>query len=194
MDKEAVRRYFDLHASTWDAEMIRSDEIISKILDGARVGPGCDVLDVACGTGVLFPDYLARGIASLTAIDLSPEMVRIAGSKFADPRVCVLCGDAAQQDYDRLFDCVVVYNAFPHFPQPEALIGHLSASLKKGGTLTVAHGMSAQAINRHHEGSAKEVSIGLMDAGTLADLMGRYLHVDIILSDENMYQLTGTRL
>ena len=54
--------------------MIRSAAIIGKILDGAGVAAGKDVLDVACGTGVLFPDYLQRQVGSLTAIDISPEM------------------------------------------------------------------------------------------------------------------------
>lgn len=35
-----------------------------------------DVLDIACGTGVLFPDYLKRGEESLTAFGLSPEMTK----------------------------------------------------------------------------------------------------------------------
>lgn len=38
------------------------------------------LLDVACGTGVLFPDYLARG-ASVTGIDISPEMARHRGGE-----------------------------------------------------------------------------------------------------------------
>jgi demethylmenaquinone methyltransferase/2-methoxy-6-polyprenyl-1,4-benzoquinol methylase len=36
--------------------MIKSDVIIGKILDNVEVGAGMDILDVACGTGVMF-DY-----------------------------------------------------------------------------------------------------------------------------------------
>ena len=56
MNKQDVIDFFDRCAPTWDAEMIKSDVIIGKILDNAEVGPGMDVLDVACGTGVMF-DY-----------------------------------------------------------------------------------------------------------------------------------------
>ena len=61
--------------------MIRSDRKISIILDNACVGAGSRVLDVACGTGVLTPDYLARDVASVTAVDISPEMIRRARDK-----------------------------------------------------------------------------------------------------------------
>ena len=54
MDKQDVIEFFDRCAPTWDAEMIKSDAIIGKILDNAEVGPDMDILDVACGTGVMF--------------------------------------------------------------------------------------------------------------------------------------------
>ena len=54
MEKKDVIEFFDRCAPTWDAEMMKDDEIIGAILDNAEVGEGMDVLDVACGTGVLF--------------------------------------------------------------------------------------------------------------------------------------------
>ena len=70
MQKQDVIDFFDRCAPTWDAEMIKNDEIIGKILDNAEVGEGCDVLDVACGTGVLIPYYLQRGAVSYTHLTL----------------------------------------------------------------------------------------------------------------------------
>ena len=60
MTKQEIIVFFDHMAPQWDEDMIRSDEIINRILDGAEVTEGKFVLDVACGTGVLFPDYLKR--------------------------------------------------------------------------------------------------------------------------------------
>ena len=189
MNKTDVIAFFDRLAPGWDADMIRSDAIIGKILDNAGVTAGKDVLDVACGTGVLFPDYLARNVNSLTAIDISPEMVKIAREKF--PEVTVLCGDVESAEFDRKFDCIVIYNAFPHFPNPENLIRVLSTYLKPGGTLTVAHGMSRAAIDRHHEGSASKVSVGLMHEDALSAIFENYLTVTTKISSDTMYQVTG---
>ena len=192
MNQQDVIAFFDRLAPGWDADMIRDDGIITTILDHAGICAGMDVLDVACGTGVLFPDYLQRNVGSLTAVDISPEMVKIARSKF--PQVTVLCGDVQTVDFGRQFDAIMIYNAFPHFPEPEALIATLSNLLKPGGTLTVAHGMSRAAIDRHHEGSASKVSIGLMHEDALETLFAKHLTVTVKISNERMYQVTGKKL
>ena len=192
MNQQDIIQFFDRLAPQWDADMIRSDTIIARILDTAGVTAGKDILDVACGTGVLFPDYLARNVASVTAVDISPEMVKIAAQKFPG-QVEVVCGDVQQVNFGRQFDCIVIYNAFPHFPDPEGLIAALTAMLKPGGTLTVAHGMSRAAIDRHHEGAASKVSVGLMHEDALADLFSRHLTVTAKISDDYMYQVTGQK-
>lgn len=192
MNQQDVIAFFDRLAPGWDADMIRNDDIITTILDNAGIGAGMNVLDVACGTGVLFPDYLARNVGSLTAVDISPEMVKIARSKF--PSVAVYCGDVEAVDFGRKFDAIVVYNAFPHFPEPEKLIANLSGLLNSGGTLTVAHGMSRAAIDRHHEGTASKVSVGLMHEDALEKLFAEHLTVTVKIADDRMYQVTGKKL
>jgi len=191
IEKKEVIEFFDRLAPDWDAEMIRSDAIIHTILDNAAVSEGKDVLDVACGTGVLMPDYLKRKAASVTGIDISPKMAEIARAKYPQPEVTILCGDVETEDFGKLFDCIVIYNAFPHFPDPERLIARLSGLLRPGGTLTVAHGMSREMIDAHHHGAASHVSNGLMSADELAAIFGRYLTVTTVLSDDRMYQIVG---
>ena len=192
MNQQDVIAFFDRLAPGWDADMIRNDDIITTILDNAGIGAGMDVLDVACGTGVLFPDYLARNVGSLTAVDISPEMVKIARSKF--PSVAVYCGDVEAVSFGKKFDAIMVYNAFPHFPEPEKLIANLSGLLNFGGTLTVAHGMSRAAIDRHHEGIASKVSVGLMHEDALEKLFAKHLTVTVKISNDRMYQVTGKKL
>ena len=193
IETKEVIEFFDRLAPGWDAEMIRSDAVINTILDNAEVTEGKDVLDVACGTGVLIPDYLKRNAASVTGIDISPKMAGIARKKFKQERVTILCGDVETTAFDRQFDCIVVYNAFPHFPDPERLIRTLSDLLKPGGTLTVAHGMSREKIDAHHHGTASHVSNGLMPADDLAAIFGKHLTVTTVISDERMYQVVGKK-
>jgi demethylmenaquinone methyltransferase/2-methoxy-6-polyprenyl-1,4-benzoquinol methylase len=189
--KQDVIQFFDRMAPQWDADLIRHDDVISKILDGAGVTEGVRVLDVACGTGVLIPDYLERKVAQVTGVDIAPEMIRIAEGKFPEERVRFLCGDVEELDLKPEYDCVVVYNAFPHFPEPENLIRVLSSKLKKGGTLTVAHGASRAVIDAHHEGKASKVSRGLMHEDELETLFAKYLTVTVKISNDQMYQVSG---
>ena len=192
MEKSDVIAFFDRLASNWDADMIKSDEIIGKILDNAEVSEGMDVLDVACGTGVMIPYYLQRGAASVTGIDISPEMAKIADAKFADRKdVRIVCGDVEDYDFDRKFDRIVVYNAFPHFPNPKRLIATLADLLKEGGRLTIAHGQSREAIDGHHHGPASKVSNGLMRADALKALFDPHFEVEVMISNSRMYQVSG---
>lgn len=193
MDKKDIMQFFDRMAPQWDADMIRSDEIIGKILDGAQIGPGVDVLDVACGTGVLFPDYLARQVGSVTAVDIAPEMVKIAAAKYPRENITVLCADVEELSGEKQFDRIMVYNAFPHFPDPENLIATLSGMLRPGGTLTVAHGMSRAQIDHRHEGAASKVSRGLIHEDELAAMFQKHLTVTVKISDDRMYQVTGRK-
>lgn len=187
MDKTSVEAFFDRAASSWDREMIKDDLIIKTILDNAQVEEGDTVLDVACGTGVMIPYYLERS-ANPTGIDLSKKMVEIAKDKFKD--VEFIWGDVEELN-DRKFDRVVVYNAFPHFINPEALVKHLATLLNKDGTLTIAHGMSRERINHHHEGVASSISNGLMEASELAKIISKYLDVYVSIDDDRMYQVSG---
>lgn len=191
MNKQDIIQFFDNAAARWDAEMIKSDRIIGKILDGAGITAGQRILDVACGTGVMIPYYLERSAAQITAVDISPEMTKIARGKFPQANVEVICGDIECLTLPEKFDAVVVYNAFPHFPDPQRLIATLSGLLKPGGTLTVAHGMSRAHIDAHHQGKASKVSNGLMHEDDLAALMAQHLSVTVKISDDQMYQVTG---
>ena len=193
IDTRDVIEFFDRLAPTWDAGMVRNEPVIARILDLGGVAPGAEVLDVATGTGVLIPDYLSRGVEHVTAVDISPRMAEIARGKFAgDHRVTILCADAQEAAFG-VFDCILIYNAFPHFSDPEKLFETLSRQLRPGGRLTVAHGMSRARINDHHRGGAQHVSCGLMSAEDLAALMAPFVAVDHVLSDESMYLVSGTR-
>jgi len=194
MLKSDIIDFFNKLAPQWDADMIRNDGIINTILDNAEVKYGSTVLDVACGTGVLFPDYLKRDVKKLVGIDISPIMTDIAVGKFdGNQKVCVITGDAETVAFEDKFDCIVIYNAFPHFPDPENLIRHLTSLLALNGTLTVAHGMSRKMLDNHHSKTASKVSVGLPSESELSALFSKYLDVYTTISDDKMYQVAGRK-
>ena len=191
MEKKDIITFFDKCAPWWDADMVRNEDLIAMILDNGGIRENMPVLDVACGTGVLFPDYLKRNVASVTGIDISPEMAKIAQEKFPD--VKVICGDVETEEFPQKFDAIMVYNAFPHFPDPARLIKGLADLVKPGGKLSVAHGMSRAQLTSHHAGRASSVSIDLLHEKELAALMEPYFDVEVMISNDRMYQVAGTR-
>lgn len=191
IDKSEVISFFDRLAPEWDANMVTNDTVINTILDNAGVKNGSNVLDVACGTGVLFSYYMDRNIGSLTAVDISPKMIEIAKEKYKDTDIDIICADVETYDFGKQFDSIVVYNAFPHFKDADILISVLANKLKNGGILTVAHGMSRDKINSHHKGTASKVSNGLMTADELSKVFEKYLTVTTVISNDSMYQVAG---
>ena len=191
MNKQDIIEFFDRLAPQWDRDMIKNDQIIQTILENADIRPGQQILDVACGTGVMIPYYLQKNVASVVGIDISPEMTKIAREKFSQANVQILCGDIENTEFSQKFDRIVVYNAFPHFPDPENLIRTLANLLNPCGSVTVAHGMSRAHIDAHHKGAASKVSLGLMHENDLAALMEKYLTVTVKISNDTMYQVTA---
>ncbi len=191
MDKKNIKDFFDSIATNWDNEPICEREILNIILDNAGITDAIDVLDVGCGTGVLFPYYHERNVNSITAIDLSPQMVKIAKAKF--PFADVICGDAENTEFSAQFDTVMIYNAFPHFPNPKRLIANLAKVVKSDGKLCVAHGLSKADLDRIHKESASTVSLPLPEADALAKIFEQYFTVDTIISNDKMYQVVGTK-
>ena len=191
MRKKDVIEFFNHCAPWWDADMVRNEAVISKILDGSGIKPG-----VQCAGRSLRHRGPFPGLPGPRS-GLRHRHRHLSGDgedrpeKFPD--IEVRCGDVETEDFGRRFDAVVVYNAFPHFPDPAHLIQVLAGLLVPGGTLSVAHGMSRAALRDHHAGRAAQVSIDLLEADALAELFAPYFDVTVVLSDDKMYQVAGVR-
>lgn len=191
MNKDLVKEFFNGIADKWDSLEIKSSERVGRILDYAGVTEGLKVLDVACGTGVLIPDYLARNVGEICGVDISFKMIEIARGKFNSPNVNFICSDVESLNLDG-FDACVVYNAFPHFENPASLIENLAKKLKNGGRLTIAHGMSRDEINNHHKTCPEGVSAELMECEKLGELFAAHFLVDVCIEDE-IYVVSGLK-
>ena len=193
VDKQRVTAFFDRLAPGWDEDCRHDDAVIERILDNAGVAAGQRVLDIGCGTGVMIPHYLARGAAEVVGVDISPKMLEAARRKFPMPTVSFLHADAEIHAFAPEYDVCVVYNAFPHFPNPEALVQNLAGALRPGGTLTIAHGSSRAEIDRRHMEAAGEVSRHLPSDDGLRALLAPYFDVTLLAANNEMLQIVGAK-
>jgi len=101
----------------------------------------CTVLDIACGTGDFTAEVRRRHpAAEITGLDLTPEMLNIARSKFiADSNVHFMVGNAQnlKDIKDSTFDMVVCAFGFRNFPDKAKSLAECRRVLKPSGELVV---------------------------------------------------------
>ena len=103
--------------------------------------PTISALDLACGTGDFAAALLERHpSASITCVDLTPEMLDIARAKLANaPDVRFLAADAQNLSPfgDGSFDLVVCAFGFRNFPDKAKALAECRRILAPGGELVV---------------------------------------------------------
>jgi len=94
-------------------------------------------LEVGCGTGA-FSRRLAERAQQVVAIDLSPEMIRVASSRSTHIRnVDYRCADVMSGEMAAAeFDCIISIATLHHLPLKEVIF-RLKEALKPGGVLVV---------------------------------------------------------
>lgn len=149
MNAAARRAYNRRQASAFDKvahlfEQPVPEEVLGRlrlVVDEASLQPGCAVLDVGTGTGVLLPFILARRPARVVACDLSPGMLRRARRTFGR-QVRFLKMDVVDLPPEEgPFDAVFCNACFGNFFDQAQAVQAIARLLNPGGRLVVSHPM-----------------------------------------------------
>ena len=189
MNNSDIIETFDRLAATWDLCTKKEDKIINLIFTNSNINSNKDILDVGCGTGILIEDYLNRNVNSITAVDISTEMIKIASNKYPD--IHFVCADISLFNEGKLYDNIVLYNCFPHLKSKEETIKHLSSLLKPNGILTIAHSMSINKLIKLHQ-NVSNIS-DIMLPNDLNELMNKYFNKIKEIDNEEMYMILGVK-
>jgi len=147
--------FFDRLAQEWDLSFTAEDlERLSHLVDSLGVSEGMDIIDLGCGTGVLF-DLLRRRVGpegSVTGVDYSIEMVRVAHRNFPFDNVNVVEADATNLPFkDSAFDMAVSFSAFPHFSDKQRVLQEVNRVLKSGAMFYIIHLQSSKDLASLHK-------------------------------------------
>ena len=109
------------------------------LVEGAGIFEGSNVLDVACGTGVLARRALAETGVNGRVVGADPAPGMLAAANELEPSVeWVLCGAEALNVDDESFDCVVSQFGMMFFEDRETAAKEMFRALRSGGSLAVA--------------------------------------------------------
>lgn len=99
---------------------------------------GANVLDIGCGGGLL-SEALAKAGARVTAIDLAPELVKVAKLHRLESQVAVdyrlQSAESLAAEQPGAFDVVACMEMLEHVPDPAAIVAACATLLKPGGRL-----------------------------------------------------------
>ena len=110
--------------------------LIDAALDATRVGPGTDLLDAGCGSGLALERAAARG-ATVSGIDIAASLLAIAAERVPD-------ADLREGGLDSLpfpdaaFDVVLAVNALAFAFDPHCALAEITRTLRPGGRLAIA--------------------------------------------------------
>jgi ubiquinone/menaquinone biosynthesis C-methylase UbiE len=135
--QDSVRRQFDRQAGHYLAGGAMGDRaVLDAILAAAPAGAGRQVLDVACGAGLLLRAYRDAG-AEVAGVDLSPAMLGAAAAALG-PAAGLVVADAARLPIGpAAFDLVTCKLAFHYFPDPARVAAELARVCRPGGRVAV---------------------------------------------------------
>ncbi len=138
----AAARYFAQHAGEWDtirSMQVAEEEVeraILALMKNRRLG---HLLDVGTGTGRMAA-VLGAGASRITALDRSPEMLRIARTRLAGSPVPV---ELMQGDFAALplgansVDSIVMHQVLHYASAPDLVIAEAARVLRGGGHLLI---------------------------------------------------------
>ncbi|HVC69233.1 MAG TPA: methyltransferase domain-containing protein [Acidimicrobiales bacterium] len=148
-------RRWNRRATTWDHEgSVGLERVIKAVLNIAEVHDGTVAVDLGCGTGQLSLP-LAQGGARVTAVDLSPAMVRRLEEKAAEADLETVVGVVSSVEAFDLpsesVDLVVSNYALHHLRDrdKEALVREVARWLRPGGRLVIGDMMFGRGTTAH---------------------------------------------
>ena len=147
--------FFDDLAAEWDLRYTAEDlERLLNLVGRLPISDGMSILDLGCGTGVLF-DMLRRRVGPkglVTGVDFSIRMAQQAHRNFPFVNVTVVDADASSLPFhDSCYDMIVSFSAFPHFVHKELAVKEAGRVLNPGAPLYIIHLASSKEIADSHE-------------------------------------------
>lgn len=145
-DPKEVTKFNGIARSYWDLEgpmraLHQMNPLRIDFTESFEPLRDAEVLDVGCGGG-LAAEALAKRGARVTAIDASPEMLRVAQLHAAESQVLIdyqqTTADALAETSAGRFDVVTCFEMIEHVPDPASTLQSIARLVRPGGHLILS--------------------------------------------------------
>lgn len=197
---KAKRAFFDKLSTRWDA-LQDMEALVSKLRDALRrleIKPWEYILDLGSGTGNLTKAIMEQlgPEGRVVAVDISMQMLSIAGNKCGNSRQLRVCASAEELPLRvRTFHRAICFSAWPHFSDPEKVTSELHRLLRAGGKLHIWHLISRDKVNAIHTQAGEPISGDVLPMpGELAALLESFgFHILEATDGPEGYRVTGIK-
>jgi len=166
-EKRDVMRYYDELAGSYNS--LYGDEQDLKIdlaLGVVRLKDSDLVLDVGCGTGLLF-DHIAESVGQIVGLDLSSGILGVASERSRELRerckVSIIRADADFMPFrEEAFDVIFAFTLLQNLPDPAVTVKEITRVAQTDSTIVITglkKSFSEERIKSILGGRGIEVSI-----------------------------------
>lgn len=146
-----TKEFFDARASSWDERSKSNLNNLKEMILSSGLKENEEVLDVACGTGIITGILSSITKTKVIGLDLSSEMIKIATYKYKDNSNIEFINEDFLSFKDSLKDAIYIFNAYPHFQDILALKEAIFRNLKQGGRFVIFSDLSLERLKIHHK-------------------------------------------
>ena len=102
-------------------------------------------------------------------------------------------GDFLDYKFENKFDKIIIFNAFPHFLDKDALAKKAYELLDDFGYLIIMHDLGKERLNNHHNEKAKDISCGLNNPDEEYKYFSKYFILEKSIDEEDRYLMVLKR-
>ena len=196
MKPSEIGKKYDKIAQWWHDQNEQSSYGVSQF-DRAvgYTSGGNKALDVGCGSGGRFVRILENSGFSVTGLDVSSEMIKLAGSNH--PEHHFIHQDICDFETKEVFDFIVAWDSIFHLPlvMQKPVVVKLSQLLTKGGILIYTFGdAQGEHTDQWHKDTFYYSSIGINEnMQLLIDNGLSILHLELDQFPEKHFYAIATK-
>ncbi|KAA6317196.1 Ubiquinone/menaquinone biosynthesis C-methyltransferase UbiE [termite gut metagenome] len=157
MDAKTAIEFFNKMAPEWDR--MQNPVYLARIgghFVNINIKPGAKVADIGCGSGVLYPYIQNYKPSEIVCFDISPQMLLELKKKY--PAAHTVQGNFEAFDCKKeYFDCILIFNTFPHFKHQAGAVKKVFEMLVGGGQFVIFHSLTREELARAH-GEGKDIT------------------------------------